>query len=1018
MKNIVLIVVLFLVHIMKADAQLEANTWMFNTGIRLQFLPNFSLTINAGIYPPLTWGNSCIALSDGVHGRLLLYGGADPGIQPTVSPTMIINDARDNQMHSEPMHGTALTSQGYIVVPSSENCHQFIVVGLVAESSIPSENGTIAYNILDKTLNNGLGDIVKPYNRLLLRDKLNEGMAVTIQANKKDYFIVGTLQSADNRFFALPVKSAGPDTKNIVYSSDGFKKPYLGNIISISPNSKYLYCTAQNPRETSLYSFDNFTGKVRHLFMLGETKDSLGKPLSQQNIEAGAGEFTHDSKHLYIVLNKPQKTILHVDINQKKYKLLPFATLPNHDVSSRALRLAPDTSMYLFTYIPADNNRTQEIALLRLRYGKTHQSLVEQVAILRDIDIKGSIKNFTTNADFPIFSSHIYDPNYKRIPTPCDLPKIKSADTVLCADTWSELLVKFTSISSENNITWTAENAEITQSKEQKFRTKFTKSGHYPITVKVCNINGCDSVVMWVNVQDIPKAQAGENKTICRGEGVILGMNDSSNLIYEWNPKKYIDNPQSSRPLCTPDTTTTYIVCVKNKGGCIAFDTVTVFVGDNLNISAGNDTSICAGVDCVLMASGADEYEWSPAEYFDNPTTQSPTILLQKSATVYVKGMRGFCIGHDSIHVNVINNVPISIIAEKQILCASDTIMLMADGAESYEWSPAELCDNPLSANPRISTAISRFFYVTGKTAQCVNKDSIFITVDTKPELTITGNRDLCYGESTQLLCQGADSYEWIPNIYIDDYRSSSPVITPEKPIDYIVRAIKGACTTEKKVSITLSTPKDVYFQILTNDTLLIQPSMKYPVRIYIAQGIHRSTFSFTYDNCCVIVKQIIVPEGVKIIQHSGGSILFSCDIFDEKYREIILECMALLPPDGRIKEKFILEVKDIDAQCMNVKIQNNEMKYNPTCGWEFRGVVATSALDVRYADNIAYVKTGYGGTISLYLINVLGQKLWSFSDIYPESETRTIPLPIVPSGIYILRVNNSVWYKDIMIVR
>jgi hypothetical protein len=436
---------------------------------------------------------------------------------------------------------------------------------------------------------------------------------------------------------------------------------------------------------------------------------------------------------------------------------------------------------------------------------------------------------------------------------------------------------------------------------------------------------------MWVNVQDIPKAQAGENKTICRGEGVILGMNDSSNLIYEWNPKKYIDNPQSSRPLCTPDTTTTYIVCVKNKGGCIAFDTVTVFVGDNLNISAGNDTSICAGVDCVLMASGADEYEWSPAEYFDNPTTQSPTILLQKSATVYVKGMRGFCIGHDSIHVNVINNVPISIIAEKQILCASDTIMLMADGAESYEWSPAELCDNPLSANPRISTAISRFFYVTGKTAQCVNKDSIFITVDTKPELTITGNRDLCYGESTQLLCQGADSYEWIPNIYIDDYRSSSPVITPEKPIDYIVRAIKGACTTEKKVSITLSTPKDVYFQILTNDTLLIQPSMKYPVRIYIAQGIHRSTFSFTYDNCCVIVKQIIVPEGVKIIQHSGGSILFSCDIFDEKYREIILECMALLPPDGRIKEKFILEVKDIDAQCMNVKIQNNEMKYNPT---------------------------------------------------------------------------------------
>ncbi|HRI32050.1 MAG TPA: hypothetical protein PLQ21_11010, partial [Candidatus Kapabacteria bacterium] len=172
MKKILLVFVLLIVANSDAYPQLEANTWMFNTGIRLQFLPNFTLMTNVGIYPSLTWGNSCVSLSEGVHGRLLLYGGADPGINPNVSPTMIINDARDNQMHSEPLHGTAAASQGCIVLPSSENCRQFIVVGVVAESSIPSENGTIAYNILDRTLNNGLGDIVKPYNRMVLRDKL------------------------------------------------------------------------------------------------------------------------------------------------------------------------------------------------------------------------------------------------------------------------------------------------------------------------------------------------------------------------------------------------------------------------------------------------------------------------------------------------------------------------------------------------------------------------------------------------------------------------------------------------------------------------------------------------------------------------------------------------------------------------------------------------------------------------------------------------------------------------------
>ncbi|MBK7986360.1 MAG: hypothetical protein IPK11_05460 [Ignavibacteria bacterium] len=1019
MKKILLVFVLLIVANSDAYPQLEANTWMFNTGIRLQFLPNFTLMTNVGIYPSLTWGNSCVSLSEGVHGRLLLYGGADPGINPNVSPTMIINDARDNQMHSEPLHGTAAASQGCIVLPSSENCRQFIVVGVVAESSIPSENGTIAYNILDRTLNNGLGDIVKPYNRMVLRDKLNEGFAATIQANKKDYFIVGTLQSADNRFFALPVNATGPDVKKIIYSSDIYEKPHLGNIVSISPNSKYLYSIARYPHETSLYSFDNFTGRIRHLFMLGETKDSQGKLLSQQKIEPGAGEFTHDSKHLYVVLKKPEKTLLHIDIEQKKYELISFMTPINHVVSPRALRLAPDTSIYFFSYIPESNNWSKEIGLFLLRYRKIQPQIVEQIAVLNDTDINGTIKSFTTDSDFPHFSRHIYDPNFKRASTVCDIPKIMSTDTVMCTDVWSELFVKYNSISTENTILWQAEGAEIKQSKEQKFRTKFTKSGHYPVTVKVCNINGCDSVVMWVKVQDTPKAQAGENKTICRGEGVILGINDSSNLIYEWNPKKYIDNPQSPRPICTPDTSTTYTLTVTNSLGCTNSDTVTIFVGNTLSLDAGNDTTVCVGSKLILKATGdADEYEWSPKEYFDNPKSASPRVTLDKSATLYLQGKKGHCTRYDSINVTITNGPTISIIAEKQILCASDTIMLMADGAESYEWSPAELCDNPLSTNPRISTAISRFFYVTGKTAQCVNKDSIFITVDTKPELTITGNRDLCYGESTQLLCQGADSYEWIPNIYVDNNLSSSPVITPKNSIEYTIRATKGVCTIEKIVSINVNTPKELRFQILSDDTTLLQPSMLYPVVIHIPQGSRKGTLSFHYDNCCVSINKITIPEGIILMYKNIDTIVFSFDILDEKSREISLECMALLPPDGRMKEEFSLEVSNISAQCMNVKVQNNNIRYDPTCAWQFRGVAQTSALDIVYSDDIAYIKTGYGGDVTLSVINVLGEKVWSFTDTFPASDIKNILLPKFSSGIYILRVDNGVWHKDKLIIR
>lgn len=1019
-KNFILIICMVVLATPSSYGQLQANNWIINTGIALRFLPQFSVSTNVGIFPPLTWGKSNVALSEGVHGRLILYGGADPGINQSVSPTLILNDSENNQMHSEPLHGTASTSQSYVVLNSPDNCNQYIILGLVAQSSIPSENGTLAYNILDTRLNGGLGDIVAPYNRIVLRTPLNEGMAVTIHANKKDYYVIGSIKSPDNSFFVIPVNGSGPDVKKIVYSTDKYEKPFTGNIFSISPNSGYIYTQARKPQETSVYLFDNFTGKIRHYFLLGETKDENGVLLSQKNIEPGAGEFSQDSKHLYIILKKPAQTLLHIDILQKKHELISLTTYPNHLMSLRSIRLAPDTCIYLLSNGSVINNQTNEIGIYRLNYRGTGKPVVDQVRLIKSSEIPGPVKTFQSECDFPQYSNHIFDAQYKRIPTACDLPIITyKIDTSICVNQWSELDVNFISNSFPNTIYWNAEKAFISQSSDKIFRTKFLQTGIYNVWVKVCNVNGCDSVAYTVNVVEAPLVNAGNTTTLCRGQSIHLGSEDTVRYAsYEWTPRLYIDNYQSPNPLCSPDSTIRYYLTVRNSAGCSAVDSVLIIVDDTLIVDASNDTSICAGKPLILRVEGADEYEWSPPELFNNPFSNTPTVMLKQNTTLYVKGKKNGCEGYDTIHVTIMEKPNLSIQVPKNKICKSDTLQLFVKGGDRYEWSPPQYIDNPHSATPRIFPKESQYFYVTAYANGCSAHDSVYIAVDENPEITFTGNQDVCLGESTVISFDGADAYEWIPDIYVDNFRSASPVITPEKSIQYMVRAYKGSCIVEKQVNVNVVDPKEKIFEIVTDDTTLFSPNEIYSVIIRIPAGVQKYVVAFSYDQSSVFVKRITHSDGIKIIQHTGGYLVISSELLLSEKTDIILECLALLPPNGRTQEHFSLEVIESIIPCASVKKVDNFIRYNQICGWQFRGVAPIGEFGISYLDNNLRISTGYGGIITTCIFNIYGEMVWSKRSMYSHSESVIIPLPDLPSGAYIVRIDNGVWYRDNLFLR
>ena len=233
-----------------------------------------------------------------------------------------------------------------------------------------------------------------------------------------------------------------------------------------------------------------------------------------------------------------------------------------------------------------------------------------------------------------------------------------------------------------------------------------------------------------------------------------------------------------------------------------------------------------------------------------------------------------------------------------------------------------------------------------------------------------------------------------------------------------MVRAYKGSCIVEKQVNVNVVAPKEKIFEILTDDTTLFAPNEIYSVIIRIPAGVQKYVVALSYDKSSVFVKRITHSDGIKIMQHIGGYLVVSSELLLSEKTDIILECLSLLPPNGRTQEHFSLEVIESIIPCASVKTVNNFIRHNQVCGWQFRGVAPIGEFSILYLDDNLHISTGYGGNITTCIFNIYGEMVWSKRSMYSDSESVIIPLPDLPSGAYIVRIDNGVWYRDNLFLR
>jgi gliding motility-associated-like protein len=110
-----------------------------------------------------------------------------------------------------------------------------------------------------------------------------------------------------------------------------------------------------------------------------------------------------------------------------------------------------------------------------------------------------------------------------------------------------------------------------------------------------------DSDTVTIFVRSRPFVDAGNNQSICLGETVRLSANGAGE--FRWLPATLFADPFAQSPEVIIDTTTTFLVRIRDEYGCRNADTVTVFVYTPPVADAGTDQEYIAIFETTLEAS-------------------------------------------------------------------------------------------------------------------------------------------------------------------------------------------------------------------------------------------------------------------------------------------------------------------------------------------------------------------------------------------------------------------------------
>jgi hypothetical protein len=293
------------------------------------------------------------------------------------------------------------------------------------------------------------------------------------------------------------------------------------------------------------------------------------------------------------------------------------------------------------------------------------------------------------------------------------------------------------------------------------------EAGTYKVKITVDGCSQTDTAN--VLVKPLPLAQALANSPICAGDSLTLTAADAGiGATYLWkNPAGVQIGSQAkfSKPHSLTSDSGKYILIV-TKNGCSNTDTITVSVKSLPTFTIGSNSPLCFGDTIKLFTNdppAGATFEWSGANDFvsfqQNPFIASarPALSGLYQVTVTLNG----CVKTDTLTFKV-NPLPVAQILSNTPVCENDTLHFMAENAgigASYEWR--KVGGNVLGNSQQFTVYNSQLNssgkYILKVTLNnCVNYDTVEVTVKKRPLFTLSSNSPVCEGDTLRFFAKGA----------------------------------------------------------------------------------------------------------------------------------------------------------------------------------------------------------------------------------------------------------------------
>jgi gliding motility-associated-like protein len=313
----------------------------------------------------------------------------------------------------------------------------------------------------------------------------------------------------------------------------------------------------------------------------------------------------------------------------------------------------------------------------------------------------------------------------------------------------------------------------------------FTTSGTYNVRLIALDAISCifqDTDYVEVFIGAAPIATALPANGICPGDSIMINVSGGDSSI--WITNYNILNDTLPTATVWPDTSMIYSGVTFNRCGSDTTEVLVTVFPNNTSITA--DTTICNNMSLQIVASGGNNYLWSPAATLNNPNIANPTATPGVTTTYNVT-ITDFntCVWDTFMTITTISLPPIADAGRDTQVCLGDSVQLNATGGSTYNWDFSSSMSNPNISDPFVFPTQNTAYSLEVMNACGINRDTVLVTVSIV-NARAWPDTIVCSQQEIQLFSSGGTAVNWEPQNEVTQTQNGD-FVSPSEPTTYTV---------------------------------------------------------------------------------------------------------------------------------------------------------------------------------------------------------------------------------------